>query len=157
MKQCDNDADTSIVRVALAAAGDDSVEVRVEDANVLVMLVRNSSNANHSLFFTTSKGSYDIRKIREALCERKRHCLRFCHALSGCDIVLAIAGRRKTTQFDRFCTGDIDEHMDIFLDVKAIKNVVIEAGIAIFKYIYYAPCLTLGATRYMFSRWQRLG
>ena len=42
--------------------------------------------------------------------------------------------------------------MDIFLGVKAIKDVVIEAGIAIVKYIYYEPCITLGATRYnMFS------
>ena len=32
------DADTSMVREALAAAGDDSVEVRAEDADVLVML-----------------------------------------------------------------------------------------------------------------------
>ena len=79
-------------------------------------------------------------------------------AVSVCDTVLAIAGRRKMTRFDRFCTGDIDEHMDIFLDVKAIKNVVIEAGIAIFKYIYCAPSITLGATHCnMFSRRQRLG
>ena len=90
--------------------------------------------------------------------ERKRRYLLFCHAFSGCDTVLAIAGRRKTTRVDRFCTGDIDEHMDIFLDVKVIKDMVIEAGITIFKYIYYAPCITLGAIRYqMFSRRQRLG
>ena len=65
MKQCDNDADTSIVRDALSAAADDYAEVRVEDADVLVMLVNHKSNTNHSLFFTMSKGSYDIRNIRE--------------------------------------------------------------------------------------------
>ena len=47
VKQCDNDADTSIVREALAAAADDSVEVQAEDADVLVMLVHHSSNTNH--------------------------------------------------------------------------------------------------------------
>ena len=29
------------------------------------MMMRHSSHTNHSLFFTTSNGSYDIRKIRE--------------------------------------------------------------------------------------------
>ena len=71
MKQCDNDADTSIVRDALAAAADDYMEVRAEDAEVLVMLVHHSSNTNHSLFFTISKGSYDIRKIRELFVEER--------------------------------------------------------------------------------------
>ena len=100
-----------------------------------------------------SKGSYDIRKICEALCERKRLYLLFCHAFSGCDTVSAIAGNGKTTLFGRFCTEDIDEHMDIFLYEQAIKDNIIEAGIAIFKYIYHASCTTLGATRYnMFSR-----
>ncbi|KAG7255643.1 hypothetical protein CRUP_008469 [Coryphaenoides rupestris] len=60
VEQCDNDADTSIVRAALAAAADDSVEVRAEDADVLVMLVHHSSSTNHPLFLTTSKGSYDF-------------------------------------------------------------------------------------------------
>ena len=63
VEQCDNVADTSIVRQALAAAEDGSVEVRAEDADVLVMLVHHSSSTNHYIFVTTSKGSYDVRKI----------------------------------------------------------------------------------------------
>ena len=55
--------------------------------------------------------------------------------------------------FFRFCAGDIDEYMDIFLDTKATKEVVIQAGIAIFQYIYHVPDTTLGEIRYnMFSR-----
>ena len=42
--------------------------------------------------------------------------------------------------------------MDIFLDTEAIKEVVIQAGIAIFQYIYHGPDTTLGEIRYMFSR-----
>ncbi|KAG0721570.1 hypothetical protein GWK47_000645 [Chionoecetes opilio] len=80
--QCDNDADTSIVRAALAAT-DDSVEVRAEDADVLIMLVHHSSSTNHPLFLTTSKGFYDVRRIREALSERQRRYLLFCHAFTG--------------------------------------------------------------------------
>ncbi|KAI4802447.1 hypothetical protein KUCAC02_020283, partial [Chaenocephalus aceratus] len=113
VEQCDNDADTSIVREALAPATDDSVEVRAEDADVLVMLVHHIPSTNHPLFFTTSKGSYDVRRICYLL---------FCHAFTGCDTVSAIAGHGKTTLFDRICAGDIDEHMDIFLDTQATKD-----------------------------------
>ncbi|KAK1884623.1 Chromosome-associated kinesin KIF4 [Dissostichus eleginoides] len=139
VEQCDNDADTSIVREALATATDDSVEVRAEDADVLVMLVHHIPSTNHPLFFTTSKGSYDVRRIREALSERERCYLLFCHAFTGCDTVSAIAGHGKTTLFDRFCAGDIDEHVDIFLDTQATKDAVIQAGTTIFQYIYHAP------------------
>jgi len=127
--------------------------VRAEDADVLIMLVHHSSSTNHPLFLTTSKGSYDVRRIREALSERQRRYLLFTHAFTGCDTVSAIGGHGKTTLFDRFCAGDIDEHMDIFLDVRATKDVVIVAGIAIFQNIYHEPGTTLGAIRYnMFSR-----
>ncbi|KAG0728138.1 hypothetical protein GWK47_033118 [Chionoecetes opilio] len=151
--QYDNDADTSIVRAALAAATEDSVEVRAEDVDVLIMLVYHSSSSNHPLFLTTSKGSYDVRRIREALSERQRRYLVFCHAFTGCDTVSAIGCHGKTTLFDRFCAGDIDEHMDIFLDVRATKDEVIGGGITIFQHIYNAPGTTLGAIRYnMFAR-----
>ena len=46
--------------------------------------------------------------------------------------------------FFRFCAGDIDEYMDIFLDTKATKEAMIQAGIAIFQYIYHGPDTTLG-------------
>ena len=54
--------------------------------------------------------------------------------------------------FFRFCAGDIDEYMDIFLDTEATKEAVIQACIAIFQYIYHGPDTTLGEIRYMFSR-----
>ena len=55
--------------------------------------------------------------------------------------------------FVRFCAGDIDEYMDIFFDTKATNEAVIQAGIAIFQYIYHGPDTTLGKIRYnMFSR-----
>ena len=95
MEQCDNDADTSIVREALAAT-DESVEVRAEDADVLAMLVNHSSSTNFLVFLTTSKDSYDVRKIRDAHCVRKRSYLLFCHAFTGCDTVSAIDSHGKT-------------------------------------------------------------
>jgi hypothetical protein len=79
VEQCDNDAGTSIVRQALAVAETGSVEVRADDADVLVMLVHHSSSTNHYIFVTTSKGSYDVRKIREAFPGKKwRYLLLSC-------------------------------------------------------------------------------
>ena len=117
------------------------------------MLVHHSSSTNHPLFLTTSKGSYDVGRIREALSERQRRYLLFCHAFAGCDTVSALVGHGKTILFDRFCAGDIDEHMNVFLDVRASNDAVIMAGIAIFQHIYHAPGTALGAIRYsIFSR-----
>lgn len=43
--------------------------------------------------------------------------------------------------------------MDIFLDTEATKEAVIQAGTAIFQYIYHGPATTLSEIRYnMFSR-----
>ena len=101
----------------------------------------------------TSKGSYNIRRIHESLSERQRHYLLFSHAFTGCDTVSAIAGHGKAALFDRFCVGNINEHVNIFLDIRATKEAVIKSGLAIFQCIYHAPGTNLGAIRYsMFSR-----
>ena len=127
--------------------------MRAEDADVLIMLVHHCLSTTHSIFITTSKGSYNVRSIREALSERQKHYLLFCHAFTGCDTVSAIGGHGKSTLYDRFCAGDIDEHMDTFLDVRTTKDAVIRSGIAIFQHIYHAPGTTLSTIRYnMFSR-----
>ena len=55
--------------------------------------------------------------------------------------------------FFRFCAGDVDEYINIFLDIEATKEAVIQAGTALFKYIYHGRDSTLGKIRYnMFSR-----
>ena len=55
--------------------------------------------------------------------------------------------------FFRFCAGDMDEYVDIFLYTEATKEAVIQPGIAIFQYIYNGPDTTLGEICYnMFSR-----
>ena len=38
--------------------------------------------------------------------------------------------------FFRFCAGDVDEYISIFLDTEATKETVIQAGTAIFKYMF---------------------
>jgi len=55
--------------------------------------------------------------------------------------------------FCRFCAGDIDDHMDIFIDIYVTKNAVIQAGTAIFQYIHHRQGTTLGQMRFnIFSR-----
>ena len=87
----DNDADASIVKAALAAAKDDSVEVSgphgwllccysiyyyfqvwAEDADVLMMLIHHSSYTNHPLFFTTSKAVLMMSGESKNLCLKDR-------------------------------------------------------------------------------------
>ena len=63
------------------------------------------------------------------LTRRKRKYLLPCHAFTGCDTVSAIMGHGKTTLFDKLCTGDVDEHLDVFMDTEATKDDVIWAGI----------------------------
>lgn len=70
-------------------------QVRAEDADMLVMLVHHSSSTIHPIFLTTLKGSYDVREVREALSERQRCCLLFCHVFTGCDMVSALWGHGK--------------------------------------------------------------
>ena len=57
------------------------------------------------------------------------------YAFIGCDTVTTIAGHGKATLFDKFCAGDVDEHMDNLLDVHASRDVAIRTGISIFQYI----------------------
>lgn len=56
-------------------------------------------------------------------------------------------------QFKRLCAGDIDEHINIFLDIQASKDALIKSGIEIFQYIYHALGTPLSSIRYnLFSR-----
>ncbi len=52
-------------------------QVRAEDADVLIMLVHHSLSTNNPLFLTTSKVSYNVGEIREALSERQKRYLLF--------------------------------------------------------------------------------
>jgi len=92
-------------------------QVRTEDADLLILLIHHCCNTNHPVYFSTSKGTFDMKDIREMLTERQRRYLLFCLAFTGCDSVSAIAGHGKSALFDKFCSGDIGKYMDIFLDL----------------------------------------
>ena len=64
---CKDDADTSIVKSALQSAKENLVEVRAEDADVLIMLVHHITPQHHFVFFTTTKGTFNINQIKQSL------------------------------------------------------------------------------------------
>ena len=65
---CGDDADTEIVKHALNFALEGTVEVRAEDADILILLVYHYDDKIHNLlFFTTSKGSFCIDEIVKSL------------------------------------------------------------------------------------------
>ena len=105
--------------------------MQAEDADVLIMLVRRSSSINNPLFLTTSKGSYNVRGIREALSERQKCYLLFSHVFTGCDTVSAIGGHGKTNLFDWFSAGIMDEHIDSFLDLRATVPRMQSSGVVL--------------------------
>ena len=43
------------------------LQERAEDADVLIMLIHHSSSTSQPLFFTASKGSFNVRRIQESL------------------------------------------------------------------------------------------
>ena len=135
--QCSNDADTSIVQVALDEARESPVEVRAEDTDIMVMLVHHATN--HTIFLTTAKNtSYDIGKMQEAVPERYRKYLIFLHSFSGCDTVSAIYGFSKPTLLSKLCKTDKAERaMDVFLNTRALKGDIIKAGCEVFKLMYH--------------------
>jgi len=112
--------------------------VQAEDTDALILLMRHSSSTNHPLFFTTSKGSYDVRGILKSLSERQRCYLLFCYAFTGCGILfLPLPAMGKPFYLiRRLCAGDVDELMDIFLDAQASGDVVIRSGNLNFQPIY---------------------
>ena len=46
----------------------------------------------------------------------------FCDTFTGCDTVSSIAGHQKSALFNKFWAGDIDEHMEVFLNIHITKT-----------------------------------
>ena len=59
-----NDADTLIVKTALRYGLASDVEVKVEDTDVVCLLIHHCLKTNYSLFVSTKAGTYDIKSVR---------------------------------------------------------------------------------------------
>lgn len=151
--QCRDDADTDIVKETLSASRKGPVEVRVEDTDVLAMLLYHVTEDCNNIFMTTSGGTYNIQHIHDRLSPLKLKYLLVCHAFTGCDTVSSIMGHGKSTLVDKLCGGSMNRHLDVFLSSDSTKDEIIKAGILLFQFTYNAPGVTLAQTRYhMFSK-----
>ena len=151
--QCRDNADTDIVKETLSASRKGPVEVRVEDTDVLAMLLYHVTEDCNNIFMTTSGGTYNIQHIHDRLSPLKLKYLLVCHAFTGCDTVSSIMGHGKSTLVDKLCGGSMNRHLDVFLSSDSTKDEIIKAGILLFQFTYNAPGVTLAQTRYhMFSK-----
>ena len=100
--QCKDDADTEIIKSVLQFAQLDSMEVRAEDGDILIMLVHHYNPSLHGqILLTTSKGSFGIGGIVWKFTLIQKRYLLFIYAFTGCDTVSAIYGFREKS-----CSND---------------------------------------------------
>ena len=146
---CRDDADTAIVKSALDNAHGGSVNVRAEDADVLIMLVHHTTTQHHQILFTTSKGSYKVDEIIASLTEQQRRFLLLLHAFTGCDTVSSIYGFSKEKLFESITsTTAMNNLLDVFYNDKSSNKEIQSAGICIFQYIYKSYGVPLSRTRH---------
>ena len=149
---CRDDADTSIVASALQNSLSGTVEVRAEDADVLILLIHHFDQKRHTdILFTTTKGSFSVQSVVEQLSLRQKRYLLFCHSFSGCDTVSSIFGFSKEKIYEKLCCGEVDALIETFYDIHSTSQQIRNAGIELFQYIYNAhgtPLSTLRVNRY---------
>ena len=136
-----DDGDTLIVKIALAENdSDNAVEILAEDTDILVLLLHHSPSALNSLYFTTNKGTYDVKKLYTKLSDNEKSRLLFLHAFTGCDTVSGIYRHTKVTLMRTLCVMDEDLELDyVFEELMSLDNLqenIVEAGIFLFQSIY---------------------
>ena len=91
----EDDADTLIVKTASRYGLARDVAARVEDNDVVCLLIHHCLKTNYSLFKSTKAGTYDIKSIRANLLPKQTEHILFSHSFAGCDTVTNIFGIRK--------------------------------------------------------------
>ena len=113
------------------------------------MLVKHVSSVAHPVFVTTSTGTYHMQEIQRRLTHTQREYITICHAFTGCYTVSSIFGHGKYTVFKKMCeTPTMYRHFDVFNSPTSTNDEIINAGVAIFQFIYNAPGVDLSQTRY---------
>ena len=130
---CKDDADTSIVKSALQSAKENLVEVRAEDADVLIMLVHHITPQHHFVFFTTTKGTFNINQIKQSLTQPEQRLLMLLHAFTGCDTVSSIYGFNKGKLFKNLVESSnyTNDLFEIFIRDNSSVQEISNAGIRI--------------------------
>ena len=156
---CTDDADTSIVKSALDHATENTVEVRAEDSDILIMLVHHVSPQHHPMILTTSKGRYSIDEIIASLTDQQKRYLLMCHAFTGCDTVSSIYGYSKGKLFETLTSSDLlNDQLDVFYNEDSTQEEIQRAGIEIFQYIYKSHGTPLSKIRlHRYNKQSKIG
>ena len=134
---CEDDADTVIVKEALNRSLVGTVQVRAEDADILIMLCHHYDvNIHNKMVLTTAKASYDVNDIIKSLSDEKRQSLLFCHSFSGCDTVSSILGFSKESVFEKLSNNEVRNHVYVFYNKESTVDEIKHAGISMFQYLY---------------------
>ena len=121
--RCRDDAGTDVEKQCLEHSLKRTVEVRAEDADILIMLIHHyHPDKHHLITVTTSNGNYCVKEISLSLANKQRKYLLFCHSFTGYDTVPFLYGISKEALFKRFCSKDVSALIDIFYDDKATKE-----------------------------------
>ena len=81
---CRDDADTDVRKQCLEHSVTAAVEVRAENADILIMLTHHYHlDKHHSITVTTSNGNYCVTEISLSLTNKQRQYLLFCHSFTG--------------------------------------------------------------------------
>ena len=133
----EDDADTLIVKTALRYALARDVEVRVEDTDVVCLLIHHCLKNNYSLFVSTKAGTYDNKSIRANLPPKQTEHLLLSHSFSGCDTVGNIFGIGKVKYRKKLCQDSTPEEVfQTFKNLRATKVEIYETGVRLFQYLY---------------------
>ena len=128
------------------------MEVRAEDADVLIMLVHHyEQEKHHIIIFTTLTGSYCVKEIVQSLTYEKRKYLLFCHSFTGCDTKSSFYGFSKEKLYARLCSGNLGPLIGVFYEATSSNDNISEAGIEIIQFLYNSrgtPLSTLRVNRY---------
>lgn len=148
VRQCDNDADTAIVDVALEyACSGKPVTVIAEDTDILVLLVYfwNSEMAEISMRCQSRKGCqlkvYDIARLAQGLDNKVVKNILFLHAWGGCDTTSATYNHGKTKILKLIEKGknDVLEICNVFDSTNSTQDDIGKAGVQLFG-IMYGKC-----------------
>ena len=144
-----DDADTEIVRAALRESIEHDVEVRVEDTDVVCLLIHHGYAAGKNLYLTTSEGSYDVKDLRTSMPEQELKVLLWSHSFTGCDTVSAIHGLGKVSTLKKMSnTKAPSRALEILTRVRVTKNEIVDAGLELFQFLYGNPGTPLDQQRY---------
>jgi len=143
VQQAPSDADTLIVRVALAAAaGGQHVTVVADDTDVLVLLVYHWIPSMAEVFMKREPrrnyngATISIPLVRKLVGDAVVRRLLVIHALSGCDTTTAIFGHGKLSAFKKLSGSELGHLCDVVGSAKSSQNEVGNAGCQLLVALY---------------------